>query len=331
MRVINQYEAAELLPMEACITIMEQVLADLATGDAVQSLRQVLPLHEAGLLGIMPGFLSREETAGAKIISVFPGNHKRGLPSHQGIIMLFDSETGEVQAIVDGRRITAIRTAAASAAATKLLAREDADTLALLGSGEQARSHLRAMLAVRPIRRVTVWSPNAERVRAFCEEMSREIPPGVEMDAAGDVREAVRGAAIICTVTAATEPVLRGEWLEPGVHINAVGACRAADRELDSAAVAMSRLYVDRRESAINEAGDYLLPLAEGAITDRHILGEIGELLAGVAGVAGVAGRTSPSEITLFKSLGLAVEDLAAARYIYREAIRLQRGVELAL
>ncbi|WP_040950849.1 ornithine cyclodeaminase family protein [Gorillibacterium massiliense] len=329
MLVINQNEAEELLPMNACISIMEKVLADLSTGQAVQNLRQVLPLHEAGLIGIMPGYLKGEETAGAKIISVFPDNHKRGLPSHQGIITLFDAATGAVKALVDGRKITAIRTAAVSAAATRLLARENATELAILGSGEQAASHLRAMLLARPIRRVRVWSPTPEHARAFQQRMSPELEAAaVELAVAADVRTAVEGADVICTVTAATEPVLRGEWLKGGAHINAVGACRAADRELDGAAVARSRLYVDRREAALSESGDYLLALAEGAIPESHIIGEIGELLAGHAAIAG---RTSDSEITLFKSLGLAVEDLAAAQFIYQEAIQQKRGVDIAL
>lgn len=322
MLVINQNEVTELLSMDACIEAMEAVLADLSAGRAVQSLRHVLPLAEPNLLGLMPGYLSGRDTAGAKLISVFPANHGRGLPSHQGLIALFDAGSGAVKAVVDGRQITAIRTAAVSAAATRKLAVQGAETLALLGTGEQARTHLCAMLLVRPVNRVLIWSRTASHALAFQREMSRET--GIPIEVAESPEAAVRRADIVCTVTASTEPVLRGEWLKPGAHINAVGACRAPDRELDTAATAMSRLYVDRLESALHEAGDYLIPLAEGAIGRSHIVGEIGELFGGH-----IEGRRTDGEITLFKALGLAVEDLAAADLIYNEAVRLKRGIDI--
>lgn len=323
MLVINQQQAAELLPMQACIDIMEKALADLTAGRAVQSLRQVVPLQGDNLLGIMPGYLPPEQVAGAKIISVFPGNRHRSLPSHQGLISLFDSASGRLLAIINGQAITAIRTAAASGAATRRLARQDASVLAILGTGEQARSHLEAMLLVRPIRTVHVWSPTLSHARRVREEMLAAHSSVYELDihVAGNGEEAVRDADIICTVTSSTEPVLHGAWLKDGVHINAVGACRAHHRELDSEAVARSRLFVDRMESAVNEAGDYLLPLAEKAIAGDHIAGEIGAVFGG-----NVPGRQTAEDITLFKSLGLAVEDIAAAAYIYEEAIRRDKG-----
>lgn len=323
MLVINQNEVTELLSMESCITVMESVLKDLSAGQAIQSLRQVLPLHKSNLIGLMPGYLQGQEVAGAKIISVFPSNHGSGLPSHQGLVTLFDSSTGVLKAVVDGQKITAIRTAAVSAAATRYLAREDAEILAILGTGEQAKSHLEAMLLVRSIRQVRIWGRTMFKAQDFQAEMSRKF--GVEMIIAESVQEAVCSADIICTVTASTEPVLQGEWLKPGVHINAVGACRPADRELDSETVQLAKLYVDRLESAQHESGDYLIPLAEGVITPNHILGEIGELMGG-----GIPGRSSADEITLFKGLGLAIEDLAAANFIYDEAVRLHKGTEIA-
>ncbi|WP_302848098.1 ornithine cyclodeaminase family protein [Paenibacillus sp. NFR01] len=319
---MNRKEVENILSMEACIGVMEAVLSELARGEAVQTLRQVLPLAGGNLMGLMPGYLAGTKVAGAKQITIFPRNHERGLPSHQGGVTLFDAETGTLTGIVNGQAITAIRTAAVSAVATKILALPDARRLAILGTGEQAASHLEAMLLVRDIRQVHVWSRNTEKARHFAAEMSAKW--NVEIHAAETVEEAVREADIICTVTAATEPVLRGEWVQPGAHINAVGACRPGDRELDTALVKQARLYVDRLESAMNEAGDYLLPLKEGAITPGHIVGELGGLL-----LRCVEGRGFGEEITLFKSLGLAIEDLAAAEYIYRRAEELHIGIEV--
>ncbi|MNO44498.1 L-lysine cyclodeaminase [compost metagenome] len=322
MLVINRHEVAEILTMEACIDVMQQALKELSEGRAVQSLRQAVPLQEGKLLGLMPGYLRQEEAAGAKIISVFPHNHHLGLPSHQGMVVLFDATTGMPSAVVDGRQITAIRTAAVSAVATNLLAREDASVLAILGTGEQAVTHLEAMLRVRDIRRVQVWSRTPNKAQHFAAEMGART--GVSIIAAASVEEAVQAADIICTVTASTSPILHGEWVRAGAHINAIGACRPQDRELDSALTARSKLYVDRLESAVHEAGDYLIPLQEGAITEGHIVGEIGELLLGR-----LEGRTNDEEITLFKGLGLAIEDLAAAHFIYKQAQQLQRGTEV--
>lgn len=322
MLVINQNEVTELLSMESCITVMESVLKDLSDGQAIQSLRQVIPLQKDNLIGLMPGYLQGKEVAGAKIISVFPSNHGSNLPSHQGLVTLFDSSTGVLKAVVDGQKITAIRTAAVSAVATCYLAREDAEILAILGTGEQAKSHLEAMLLVRSIREVRVWGRTFAKAENFKAEMSQKL--GVEIMVVESVQEAVSSADIICTVTASTEPVLQGEWLKPGVHINAVGACRPADRELDSKTVQLAKLYVDRLESAQYESGDYLIPLAEDVITPNHIIGEIGELISG-----GLLGRRSADEITLFKGLGLAIEDLAAANFIYNEAVRLHKGTEI--
>ncbi|RKP49998.1 ornithine cyclodeaminase family protein [Cohnella endophytica] len=321
MLVITQAEVAELLPMQACIGIMEEVLADLTNGQAVQALRSVVPVQGGNLMGLMPAYLKREHKVGAKVITVFPGNHAKHLPSHQGFVSLFDAETGKLEAIVDGKKITAIRTAAVSAVATKLLAKPEATTLAMIGTGEQARSHIEAMLLVRPIRRIVVWGPNADRARQLKVETENRYGAEIAIEVAASVREAVAEADIVCTVTASTIPILQGDWIRPGTHINAVGACRAPDRELDTETVKSARLYVDRKESAVNEAGDYLIPLSEGAITEQHIVGEIGELIVG-----SIPGRSSEDEITLFKALGLASEDLAAASYILREAVRTDRG-----
>jgi ornithine cyclodeaminase len=243
-----------------------------------------------------------------------PGNHAHGEESHQGIVLLFEQERGRPLAVLDATAVTAIRTAAASAVATRALARTEAGDLAILGSGTQARSHLDAMRAVRTLRRVRVWSRNPESARRFAEEEGERL--GLAVEPMASAREAVEGADLICTVTAATNPVLEGGWISPGAHVNAVGACTPKARELDSAAVARARLFVDRRESALAEAGDFLLARSEGAVADDHILGELGDLLEGK-----IPGRRSAEEITLFKSLGIAVEDLAAGRHVYRKAV----------
>jgi ornithine cyclodeaminase len=273
-----------------------------------------------GMIGLMPGFLDHPTSLGLKVVSIFPGNHGTGFDSHQGVVMLFDTRHGSPQAIIDASSITAIRTAAVSGVATRALARDDAGDLAILGSGVQAATHLDAMRAVRKLRRVRVWSRNQANARRFAEN----CPVPVEVMAT--VRAAVDGADIICTTTAAREPVLEGAWLAPGAHVNAVGACFAATRELDTAAVARARLVVDRKESTVNESGDYLLALRDGAIAENHILGELGDLLLGR-----FTARTGQGDITLFKSLGIAIEDLAAAHYIYTQAVARGGGVSVPL
>ena len=242
-----------------------------------------------------------------------PGNHGTPYDSHQGVVVLFGVEHGEPLAILDANAITAIRTAAASAVATDALARAGAGDLALLGAGVQARTHLEARAAVRLLRRVRVWS----RSRATAEALAREVaaPAGVTVEVMANAEEAVRGADLVCTTTAAREPVLHGAWLAPGAHVNAVGACFPTTRELDTDAVRRARFYTDCRESCLAEAGDFRIPLAEGAIDEAHLRGEIGEVLLGR-----VAGRDGPGDITVYESLGIALEDLAAAQFIHRQA-----------
>jgi ornithine cyclodeaminase len=325
MLAIDGATARSLLPMDRCIDLMADALAGLARGEAANPLRTVVPVPAdvPSALAAMPAVLANPPAMGVKIISIFPGNHGAGIESHQGFVILFEGEHGSPVALIDAIAITAIRTAAVSGLATRLLAREDAGDLAILGSGTQARSHLAAMHAVRPLRRIRAWSPHRERLDAFIQEAA-EI--GSEVEAMDTARAAAEGADIICTVTAAASPVLEGAWLDPGAHINAVGSSVAGNRELDSEAVRRARLFVDRRESARNEAGDYLIPLREGAIGEDHIVAEIGEIAAGMA-----EGRRSPEDITLFKSLGLAIEDLAAARWIHQQAVATGAGTPIPL
>ena len=323
--IVTQAEVPKLLPMKACADLMAETLRTTSRGDVVLPLRQMVWLPDrSGLLGLMPAYLGSPRSMGLKAVSVMPGNHGTEYDSHQGVVLLFEVEHGSLLAVIDASSITAIRTAAVSAAATRLLAREDAHNLAILGSGVQARTHLEAMGAVRPLRRVRIWSRDPARARAFAERESRHSACPVE--AVADARAAVEGADMICTTTASREPVLRGDWIAPGAHINAVGACFATGRELDTRAVVRARLYVDCRESALHEAGDFLIPKGEGAIGDGHIVGELGEALLGR-----VPGRRSADEITLFESLGIAVEDLAAAYHVYKMALESGAGTAVEL
>lgn len=324
VRIVTQSQVPELLPMDECVEVMAEALKTLARGEAVLPLRSLVRLPDRpGLLGLMPGVLGSPAVMGLKVVSVMPQNHGTPYDAHQGAVLIFEVAHGRLLAVIDASSITAIRTAAVSGVATRALAREDAGDLAMLGSGVQAVSHLEAMKTVRPLRRVRVWSRDPARARAFAERESARH--GLPIEVAASARAAVEGADILCTTTSAREPVVEGAWLAPGVHINAVGACFKDTRELDTAAVQGARMVVDRRESAMNESGDFLIPRAEGAIGDDHIVGELGEVLLGR-----VPGRRTPGERTLFKSLGIAVEDLASAHHIWRKAESLDRpaGIE---
>jgi ornithine cyclodeaminase len=323
--VINQTEVRKLLPMRECMDVMINALKILAQGKAVNPLRPVMRLQNGkGLLGLMPAALEEINAMGIKIVAIFPGNQGTHFDSHPGGVLLFDTEHGQLLSLMDASEITAIRTAAVSGVATNLLAREDADSLAILGSGVQARTHLEAMLAARKIKKIRIWSRSIDNAKSFATRAKELF--GVDVEVADSAQEAVDGAAIICTTTSSKSPVLMGDWLKEGVHINAAGSSISSTRELDTSAVKKSRLFVDRRESTLNEAGDFLIPRNEGAITDAHIQGEIGEILLGQN-----AGRTSAKEITLFKSLGLGVEDVASAHHIYHKARQQKLGTWVEL
>ncbi len=312
--VVNPVEVRQLLLMNECIPIMEQALMNLGRGEGINPLRPVMFLPEkVGALGMMPAYLGEPPAMGAKIVSVMPKNYGTKYDSHQGVVLLFENEHGSLLAMVDASEITAIRTAAVSAVATRLLARPDAGDLAIIGSGVQGASHLEAMLLARPIDRIRIWSKTGSNSQLFSEREGAKFTRHIEV--MPSIEAAVDGADIICTTTMAPQPILKGDWLAPGVHINAVGSSIKSTRELDTAAVVKSRLFVDRRESTLNEAGDFLFPKAEGAINDDHIQGELGEILLGQ-----IEGRKTVEEITLFKSLGLGVEDIASAFHIYEKA-----------
>jgi ornithine cyclodeaminase/alanine dehydrogenase-like protein (mu-crystallin family) len=317
VRVLGHDDVVRLLPMGECIDEMAVALAALARGEVHNPLRFVMrPPQAQSLLGLMPAYRGGDSPVYAlKTVAIFPGNSARGLDPHQGFVALFDGETGETRALMNAGAITAIRTGAVTAVATRALARDDARTLAVLGGGIQARAHLEALRLVRPFERVVLWSRTPGRAAGL---------DGVEEVASA--KEAVSDADVVVTATAAPEPVLQREWLKAGTHVNAVGSSIPTTRELDTPTVAASTFFVDRRESTVNEAGDYLFPLREGAITPAHIRAELGEVLIGAA-----AGRSSAEELTVFKSLGLAVEDLAAAEHVLARAEAENAGTVVSL
>jgi ornithine cyclodeaminase len=256
---------------------------------------------------------------GLKAICVFPGNAAIGKDAHQGGVLLFDGATGELLALVNASAVTAIRTAAVSALATRVLAQKEAGDLAIIGAGVQARSHLPAIACVRNLRRVRIAARRFESAQRLSKDLQTDFP--VRIEAVETVEAAVRGADIIVTATTSREPVLQREWISPGAHINAIGTYSPKARELDTQTMADASLFVDRRESALNEAGDYLIPASEGVIGPEHIRAELGEVLIGAH-----PGRTTRQEITIFKSLGLALEDLAAAAHVYQKAQETKAG-----
>ena len=300
--------------MGECIDLMHRTMSAVSEGRVVLPLRSVMAMPgDLGMLGNMPGYLGEPECFGVKLVSLIPRNKPPQYSSHLGIVLLFEVEHGQPVAMLDAAEITAIRTAATSGLATRLLARPDASSLAILGAGEQASSHLAAMLSVRKLRRIRVWGRDRDKAAAFAQ--AEGAKHGVSIEVSTTPREAVTEADLICTVTKAREPILLGEWIEAGAHLNVVGSSIATTAEIDIPAVVKSRFFVDDRSSTITEGGDYLRALRAGAITPEHILGEIGEVANGSK-----TGRTSPRDVTLYKSLGIAPQDLASAHYVLQKA-----------
>jgi ornithine cyclodeaminase len=300
--------------MAECIDLMHRTMSAVSEGRVVLPLRSVMVMPgDLGMLGNMPGYLAEPECFGVKLVSLIPRNKPPKYSSHLGLVLLFEVEHGQPVALLDAAEITAIRTAAASGLATRLLARPDASSLAILGAGEQASSHLAAMLAVRKLKHVRVWARDHDKAAAFAR--SEGAKHGLTIEVADTVKDAVTQADIICTVTKAREPILLGEWISPGTHLNVVGSSVATTAEIDTPAVVKSRFFVDYRSSTITEGGDYLRALRSGAIAPEHILAEIGEVANGSK-----PGRTSPSDVTLYKSLGIAPQDLASAHYVLQKA-----------
>jgi ornithine cyclodeaminase/alanine dehydrogenase-like protein (mu-crystallin family) len=322
---LSAQEIERLLPMGACIDVMARALVDLERGELSQPLRSVFMLPGAeGGMAWMPAHRSGPQAVfGVKVLCVMPGNPARGLDSHQGQVLLADGETGQLRAVLDASAVTAIRTAAVSALATRLLARTNARVLAIIGTGVQARKHLESIPLVRPIARARVAGRTPEDARKFALEAATHVAFPIE--AAENAESAVRDADIVVTATSSATPVLAREWLAPGVHVNAIGASRPTEYELDLDTIAAAFLFTDRRESIEHEAGEYRLAVEKGRITDSHVRGELGELLTGKR-----QGRTSDDQLTLFRSLGLAVEDLAAAEYVLARATERGSGITVA-
>jgi ornithine cyclodeaminase/alanine dehydrogenase-like protein (mu-crystallin family) len=316
--VLSEHDVRELLDMEACIEAMQEVLASLARGELFNPLRSIARPEGAGtLLGLMPAYRGGATPSYAlKEIVIVPTNPSRGLDTHMGGVLLHDGDTGELVAIMNAAPITEIRTAAVSAVATRALARPDAQRVAILGAGAQARGHVHAMRAVLDDPEIRIWARRLEAAEELAGDVDATVSPSVDA--------ALFGAEVVCTTTASVDPIVEKRWLARGAHVNAVGSCFPTTRELDTETVAGSSFFTDRRESCLNEAGDYIIAAADGAIGPEHIKAELGEVLAGMH-----PGREHEDELTVFESLGIAVDDLASAELVVRRARERGLGVEV--
>jgi ornithine cyclodeaminase/alanine dehydrogenase-like protein (mu-crystallin family) len=312
MRFIDREEVARRLTYEMCIPLVRTAMMAFSRGETKQLLRSIITLSDGRLFGVMPGAMGAHAPFGAKLISVFHENFARGIQSHQGLVILFDPETGAPVCVLHAGEITAIRTAAASAVATDALARKDARRMAILGYGEQAATHARAIGKVRHLESIVIWGRSLERARAVSERLQKEL--AIPVSAASAVPEAVAEADIICTVTSATEPILKGAWVRPGTHLNLVGSSHAVPVEVDDDLVVRSRFIADSREGVLAQGAEFLRAKRAGLIGDHHIVAEIGQVLSGE-----ITGRRAPEEITVYKSLGHIVQDLASAWALYSE------------
>jgi len=306
-RFIGREEVAERLTYEVCIPVVRKAMIAFSRGETRQLLRSIIPLADGHMFGVMPGALGERGVFGAKLISVFPENFERGLQSHQGVVVLFDAETGIPSCLAHAGEVTAIRTGAASAVATDALARPEAHRLALLGYGEQAATHARAIARVRRLSAISIWGRSAERAAGLAGRLSEEF--GFAVEVCPTAEAAVAQADIVCTVTSAREPILEGAWVKPGAHLNLVGSSFAGPSEVDGALVARARFIADSREGVLAQGAEFLRAKAAGLVGDDHVVGEIGEVLDGR-----LEGRQSADQITVYKSLGHIVQDLAAVQ-----------------
>lgn len=313
MQVLGAQAIEALMPLQRCIAVVADAMQALSRGEVLAPLRTIMPLGTSDAMGIMPGAMLAQGCFGVKVLALYPGNGARDLPSHAGVVVLFDARNGVPIAVLESNSLTALRTAAASAVATRALARAGSEVLALLGAGHQALWHARALAQVMPLRRLQVWSRSRATADKFVQELDLAGQP--EIVIAEDAHAAIRGADVICTVSAAREPILRGEWLVPGQHVNLVGASVASACEADSAVVQRSRFFVDARASAQAQAGEWLRALETGAVAAGHLRGEIGEVLSGQQ-----AGRLTADDITVYKSLGHTAQDLATAQVLVQLA-----------
>ena len=324
-RLLNEQQVHSLLPMNDLIAAMESALAKFSAREVLQPVRTVLTVGPTkAYYGLMPAYIPQPASMGAKLVTVYSENHKKNLPSHLATILLLDPDTGMLQAILDGRYITEARTAAVSAVSTRFLANPGASTLAIIGSGVQARSHLEAYQHVRQLKEVRIWSPKKQSRESFVDDMSPAV--NIPIRATDTAEQAVRGADLIVLVTSSPTPVIEDSWVSEGAHVVCVGACRPNQQEMPPGLVKRSRLYVDSSQAAVVESGDVVMNIAAGLFDASHIRGEIGELVLGR-----VEGRQTPKDITVFKSLGMAVEDVVAADLVLRRAVETGAGTELTL
>jgi ornithine cyclodeaminase len=311
--------------MPELITAMESAVARFSAREVLQPVRTVLTVGPTkAYFGLMPAYIEHPARLGAKLVTVFNENHQRGLPSHLATIVLLEPDTGALIALMDGRYITESRTAAVSAVSARHLSRAGAGILAIIGSGVQARSHLEAYAEVRALHDVRVWSPNPRSRQRFVDDMTGHV--AVSVTDCPSPEKAVRGADLVVLATSSPTPVIADDWIDAGAHVVCVGACRPDQREMPPELVARGRLFVDSRQAALVESGDVVLGIREQRFTESHVAGELGELVLGR-----IAGRTSNDEITIFKSLGMAVEDVVTADLVFRKAVETGAGTELSL
>jgi alanine dehydrogenase len=323
MLVLSEEQIRSLIDVEELISALERAHIQYSTGKAVMPVRLVVPLPQIhGRITSMPGYLMEDKALGMKVVTYFQNNPKQNLPAILATVMLFSAATGKIIAVMDGSYITAIRTACASAMATRVLANPETPVLGILGAGVQARAHIEALCRVRKLKKIKLYSPSG----TSAANIKRELEPtvGVAIDVAKSAEKAVRNSDLLVTATTAQQPILKSEWLKPGAHINAVGSHRPDSREIDSPTVARSNLVVDSREAIMAECGDVLLAIKEKSITEKHIHAEIGEVLAGAK-----PGRSSASEVTLYKSVGIAIQDVATAQLVYHKALKLKVGTNV--
>jgi alanine dehydrogenase len=325
MLILTETQVQALIDVDELITALERAHIQYSTGKTVMPVRLVVPLPQIdGRITAMPGFLNEDRALGMKVVTYFQNNPNQNLPSILATIMLFSTETGKMMAVMDGGYITAIRTACASAMATKVLSNPTASVLGVLGAGVQARAHIRALCRVRKLQTIKIYSPSGSSATKVKQELESEI--GITIAVSNSVEESVRGCDLIVTATTAKEPIVSARWLQPGVHINAIGSHRPDARELDGATLARSKVFVDSRQAIMAECGDVLLALAEKSVMPDHVQTEIGEVLAGTR-----PGRSKPDEVTLYKSVGIAIQDVATADLVYHKALEQNLGTNVAL
>ncbi|OGQ73544.1 MAG: hypothetical protein A3G94_00080 [Deltaproteobacteria bacterium RIFCSPLOWO2_12_FULL_60_16] len=325
MLVLSEREIQSLIDVEELIRALERAHIQFSSGKAVMPVRMVVPVPEIkGRITSMPAYLSEDKALGMKVVTYFPENPRQGLPIILATVFLFSTESGKLLAVMDGTYITAIRTACISAVATRALANPETPVLGVLGAGVQARAQIRTLCAVRKIEEIKVYDVLEKSVQSLKEQLEPDL--GIKIEAVKTPEQAVRNADLLVTVTTAKEPIIRVDWLKPGIHINAIGSHRPDLREIDGATMRRAKVVVDSREAVMAECGDVLLAIKEGAITEDHIHAEIGEVLAGKK-----TGRTSAGEITLYKAVGIAIQDVATAKLVYQTAVEKKVGVNVEI